>query len=158
MRRQVRPAEVFLGNLRVDLGRRDRGVAEQLLDDPDVGAVVEKMRGERMAQHVRRDPVRQPDAPRAQVLTTVQTACRLIRRPRVERNIACASARARRLLAAMPGLPPGPSQAARAARAKRPTGTMRSFEPLPRTRTMPPGASRSAIDSPASSEMRIPVA
>src|SRR3954466_14844180 len=37
----------------VDLGRRDRGVAQQLLDRPQVGAPFEQMGRERVAQGVR---------------------------------------------------------------------------------------------------------
>ena len=41
----VRAAQVLDRHPGVDLGRRDRGVAEQLLDDPDVGAVGEHVGG-----------------------------------------------------------------------------------------------------------------
>ena len=43
------------GDQRVDLGGGHRGVAEQFLDDPDVGAAVEQVGGERVAQRVRGD-------------------------------------------------------------------------------------------------------
>jgi NADH dehydrogenase len=46
-------AEAVHGDQRVDLGGRDRRVAEQFLDDADVGAAVEHVRGERVAQRVR---------------------------------------------------------------------------------------------------------
>ena len=46
---------------RVHLGRRDRGVPEQLLHHPDVGAVVEHVGGAGVAQHVRGQPVAEPD-------------------------------------------------------------------------------------------------
>ena len=42
----------------VDLRRRDVGVAQKHLQTAQVGAVRQQMRGERMAQHVRRDPGR----------------------------------------------------------------------------------------------------
>ena len=42
----------FLVDVRVDLRRRDVGVAEQLLDDAQVRAVAEQMCGEGMAQEV----------------------------------------------------------------------------------------------------------
>ena len=45
-------------DVRVDRRRRDVGVAEQQLHDAQVGAVIEQMRRERMAQHVRRQATR----------------------------------------------------------------------------------------------------
>ena len=39
----------------VDLRRRDIGMAEQLLHDAQIGAVLQQMAGEGMAQHVRAD-------------------------------------------------------------------------------------------------------
>src|SRR6266513_3854319 len=45
---QPRPRDV-----RVDLRRRDVGVAEHHLDGAEIGAVLEQMGGERMPQHVR---------------------------------------------------------------------------------------------------------
>ena len=39
---------------RVDLSRGHRGVPKQFLDDPNVSAAVEKVRRERVAEHVRR--------------------------------------------------------------------------------------------------------
>ena len=49
------------GDQRVHLGRGDRGVAEQLLHGPDVGAVVEHVGGARVAQHVRAEAVAEAD-------------------------------------------------------------------------------------------------
>jgi hypothetical protein len=48
----------FAGDVGVDLRRRNVGVAEQQLHDAQVGAVVEQVRGEGVAQHVRREPRR----------------------------------------------------------------------------------------------------
>ena len=45
---------------RVDLRRRDARVPQQLLHDPDVGAPVEQVGGERMSQVVRGDPALDP--------------------------------------------------------------------------------------------------
>ena len=42
-------------DVRVDLRGRDVGMAEQQLHDAQIGAVVEEVRRERVAQHVRRD-------------------------------------------------------------------------------------------------------
>ena len=57
------PGEVDLG---VALGRRERGVAEQLLDGAQVGARGQQVRGEGMAQRVRRRGLGQQQ-PRFQV-------------------------------------------------------------------------------------------
>src|SRR6478672_13688984 len=43
----------------VDLRCREALVPEELLDDAEIGAAFEEMRGERMAQRVRRDAERQ---------------------------------------------------------------------------------------------------
>ena len=48
---------LFHRNLRVDLGRREPGVAEQFLDVAEVGTVIEQVRRECMPQAVRRDVV-----------------------------------------------------------------------------------------------------
>ena len=47
--------EAFAGDVGVHFGRRDAGVAEQFLNDPQVGAVLEQVRRETVPQHVRRD-------------------------------------------------------------------------------------------------------
>ena len=49
----VDAAQAARRDVRVDLRRRQVGVAEELLDDPQVGAAVEEVRGERVAQRVR---------------------------------------------------------------------------------------------------------
>jgi len=51
--------------MRVDLGRREALVAQQLLDDPQVGAALEQVRRERVAERVRRD-ARRETGPAAQ--------------------------------------------------------------------------------------------
>src|SRR5512147_364975 len=48
------------GYQRIDLGRGQRRVAEELLHDPDVGAPVEQVGGERVAQGVGREVTGQP--------------------------------------------------------------------------------------------------
>src|SRR5699024_2218539 len=45
--------QCFLSDLRVDLGRRHRGVSEQLLDDADVRSAFEQMCGEGVPEGVR---------------------------------------------------------------------------------------------------------
>ena len=42
-------------DVRVDLRRRDVGVTEQELHHAQIGAVIDEMRGEGVAQHVRRE-------------------------------------------------------------------------------------------------------
>ena len=42
------------GGVGVDLGRRDRRVAEQLLDGAEIGAAIEEVRREAVAERVRR--------------------------------------------------------------------------------------------------------
>src|SRR5947207_5767910 len=49
-------------HVRVDLRRREVLVTEELLDDAQVGAAVEQMRGERVPQRVRRHADRQTGA------------------------------------------------------------------------------------------------
>ena len=63
-------AEVLLADMRavhvrVDLGRRDVGVAEHLLDGAQIGAALEEMGRERMAQGVGMQAVPADGAPRA---------------------------------------------------------------------------------------------
>ena len=53
-------AQVVDGDQRVDLGGGHRRVAEQLLDDADVGAAVEQVGGEGVPQRVRRDVAGHP--------------------------------------------------------------------------------------------------
>ena len=43
----------FAGHVRVQLGRGDTRMSEQLLDDPQVGAALEQVRRERVPQRVR---------------------------------------------------------------------------------------------------------
>ena len=51
---RVQPLQALARDVRVDRGGRDVGVAEQQLHDAQVGAVIEQVRRERVAQHVRR--------------------------------------------------------------------------------------------------------
>src|SRR5258705_13963547 len=47
----------------VELGRTDTRMSEQLLNDAQVGPALEKVRGERVAERVRADPIAQPGPP-----------------------------------------------------------------------------------------------
>jgi hypothetical protein len=54
----------LLIDMRIDLRRRNIGVAEHLLNNPQIGAVSEQMRRETMAEKVRVNVLLQPGAPR----------------------------------------------------------------------------------------------
>ena len=58
MRGLDQPAQPLALNMGIDLRRRDIGVAEHLLDAAQIGAVIEEMAGEGVAQHMRRQPRR----------------------------------------------------------------------------------------------------
>ena len=44
-----------VGNMRINLRRRNIGVSEHLLNRANIGAILNQMRGETMAQSVRRN-------------------------------------------------------------------------------------------------------
>ena len=50
--------EVSVGDVRVDLRRRNVRVAEHLLDRADIGTILDQMRRERMPQRVRRNALK----------------------------------------------------------------------------------------------------
>ena len=54
----------LLIDMRIDLRRRNIGVAEHFLNNPQIGAVPEKMRRETMAEKVRVNVLIKPGAPR----------------------------------------------------------------------------------------------
>ena len=111
----------------VDLGRGDRGVAEQLLDRAQVRAAVQQVRRERVAQRVRRDAPAAPAAWRAHTRRRRRTSEVESRRPDFDRNSArVASARRR----APAGRASG-SARARAAPARR-SARSASCRPCPR--------------------------
>ena len=56
----VNAFEAVLVDMGVNLGGGDIGMAEHFLHDTQIGPAAEKMRGERMPQHVRRDALFQP--------------------------------------------------------------------------------------------------
>ena len=58
MRLEVQLAAPPIGYVGVELGRREVGVAEHLLDAPEIGAALEQMRREGVAQEVRVDALR----------------------------------------------------------------------------------------------------
>ena len=54
----------LLIDMRIDLRRRNIGVAEHLLNNPQIGPVPEQMRRETMAEKVRVNVLLKPGAPR----------------------------------------------------------------------------------------------
>lgn len=54
----------LIHDMRIDLRRRNVGVAQQGLDHPQISAVMEKMTGEGMAQHMRADETRRQSGDR----------------------------------------------------------------------------------------------
>lgn len=51
--------EAGFGHVGIDLGRADAGMAQKLLDDSQVGAMLQEMRGKTMPQAVRSDTLGQ---------------------------------------------------------------------------------------------------
>ena len=51
--RGVQAFQALPGDVRIDLRRRDIGMPEHQLYDPQIGAVVEQMGGESVTQHMR---------------------------------------------------------------------------------------------------------
>ena len=131
MRRRVDLAQRVHGDQRVDLRRRHRRVAEQLLDDADVGAAVEQVGREASAAACAARPPRVSPARSAAARSTCQALCRDSRPPRALRNSAgLPGPRARGPAAHGPGR-------RRRRRGRRPTGTSRCLPPLPRSSTAP---------------------
>src|SRR5258708_11469819 len=58
-------AETFAFDVGIDLGGADAGMAEEFLDDAQIGAVFEEVSGEAMPQHVRGDISANPGSPGA---------------------------------------------------------------------------------------------
>jgi len=65
MKLAVHLAQTLAGDVRVDFGGADARVAEQFLDDAQVGAVVEQVRGEAVPEHVRGNVAGDAGAPGA---------------------------------------------------------------------------------------------
>ena len=86
------PAQLDAG---VDLGRGDRGVAEHLLDDAEVGAAGEQVGGEAVPERVRADRLAGSPAARAWLLTIRQSPTRDSGRPVRETKTVARLGRAR---------------------------------------------------------------
>ena len=147
----------FAGQVRVELGRGDTRMAEQLLDDAQVGAALEQVRRERVAQRVRADPVGQTRPAWPRRLTVAQACWRASRRPRSpeeQRTATDGLDVAEREQRGPRAVDPGTSQSS----ATSPTGTSRSLSPLPMTRTNAPSSERSSRSSRSASLTRSPAA
>ena len=115
----------------VDLGRGDRGVSEQLLDDADVRSSVEQMGRERVPQRVRRDVGGDPGRVRPPCRApSTRTGVTAARRGRSGRRPASPD----RLRTAPAGR--GRGRPSSASAAYDPSGTSRSLLPLPTRRTV----------------------
>ena len=133
----VDPAQAAGVDVAVDLGRRERGVAEELLDRPQVGATLEQVRRVGVAESVR---VREEPAEDAGVEPPAADGD--------EQRVAGASYERR---PARHGATARSRQAASS-----PSGTSRSFPPFPRTWTCSRSRSTSARSSPTASAERRP--
>ena len=89
-------------DLGVELGRGDRDVAEELLDDPDVGPVGEHVGGAGVAQHVGADPVAQTRPSRRGGARRRRPPGGAVGRPAAFKNTASASPRRRHAGRAQP--------------------------------------------------------
>ena len=138
VRAVVDAAEAPRVDVAVDLRRRERRMAEKLLDRAQVGAALQEVRRVRMAEAWGWGKSRRS------VLVSS-------RRPRAERKSASHAPRAS---AGRPSRSQRPSRQA----ASSPTGTRRSFPPLPRTWTCSRSRSTSPRSSPTASAERSPQA
>src|SRR4030095_9901362 len=134
----VRPHELVGTDMRVPLRRRQPAVAEELLDHPEVGAGVQQVCRERVAQRVRAHPPRDPARLRALPHDRVDrahgepaAAAGGGERARGARRGARRGGRGGGGARGAPGGGGGGGGGALAARP--PYGTMRSLRPLPST-------------------------
>ena len=110
----------------VNLGRGDRGVAEHLLDDAEVGAAGQEVGGEAVPERVRADLAAGSPAARAWLLTIRQRPTRDSGRPVRETNTVVVSGRRRDQRRAVVG-----GRRPERLAGPRPSGTIRSLSPLP---------------------------
>ena len=145
-------------HMRIHLRGGNIRVAQQPLHAPQVGPMLHHVRRATMAQHVRAGPVNAPSTLTDAALTISHTHCRVSACPRTLRNNArCIPARA------SDGRPRW-MYSSSASTALRPSGTIRSLSPLPRTcarawsrcRSSSPSATISpTLSPPAYSNSRI---
>ena len=145
------------GQMRVQLGRGDARMSEQLLDDPQVGPALEQVRRERVPERVRADPAAEAGPSRR---SGHRRPGRLARQPAAAIAEEQRSAADRRHVAARERGRAAARPARRRASRGRPrrSGTRRSLSPLPMTRTNAPSSDRSSRSSPIASLTRRPAA
>ena len=136
-------SDPLAGHVRVELRRADTRMSEQLLNDPQVGAALEQVRRERVAQRVRADAVAEPGR-RRRALTIAHACCRASRRPRSPRNSGPPRSGATWPIASERRAGPRSASAVSQSSATSPTGTSRSRSPLPMTRTNAPSSETSS--------------
>ena len=143
----------LIEHMRIDLRRRNVGVAEQFLHDAQIRAVLQKMAGKGMAQHMRADARRRYAGGPAIVLIsrakTWRLRCPLS--PSAGKSQALAAARGSAFSSSV-------RYSVIAARAGSEIGTMRSRPPLPRTRIKGSRLRAALFGRQTSSETRKPVA
>src|SRR5439155_3224257 len=81
----------LLIDMRIDLSRRNIGVAEHLLNNPQIGAIPEQMRRETMAEKVRVNVLLQPGAPRVLLHDLPDTRRRYLAASFRKKNFAAAT-------------------------------------------------------------------
>ena len=157
---QIDLAQVVDGDQGVDLRRGHRGVAQQLLHHPDVGAAVQQVGGVGVPQGVRRH-VGADAGPLGAVRRIVQALCRDSRPPRVLRNRAGVPgprqaspgrARIRYARERGPGVRADRHDPLLAALAEQPQRRCRAARPRPGSEPATSSTSR-----PTASEIRAPV-
>ena len=150
VRLEVDLAPAAVRDVRVALGRPQVGVPEHLLDGAEVGAALEQVGGERVAEEVRVDALRARGRPsrRAGAGSGTPPRASAGRRARSGRARAGSGGRGAPGRARGSGAPP-PA-------AGRPSGTRRSLPPLPTTRTIRSSRSTPPFSSPTASETRSP--
>src|SRR6266581_1648395 len=134
MKRLVHGPQVVAVDVRVQLRGGQVRVTEHFLDGAKVGTTLEQVGRERVPEGVRCHPLREPREPGG---------------PLDDRPCAFPLSRLGRISRAYNATAPN---------ARRPTGTIRSFEPLPKMRASPSSYRTSCSLRPTNSDTRAPVA
>ena len=152
MMRRDQLLQAVAHDMGIDLRGGDVGVAEHFLDAAQIGAVLQQMAGEGVAQHVGRQALRVEPGIERQLLQQLRAT--------LARQMAAAAARRKQIARFRLGLE---ERAARreigVERARAPagdSGTSRSLSPLPRTRRKRLSPRAAASGSPTNSDTRRP--
>ncbi len=132
--------------MRVLLRRRERGVAEELLDRAEIRAGLKEVRGKGVPESVRRHVPEHGRLAQRPVQDAADAPIRQARAFRVEEDGLDAPRSFRAERAADDEVRPAPN------------GTIRSFRPFPRVRSWREDGSTSGMSSATSSPTRSPVA